>query len=329
MDFIIRKNQSNEDIEFLCEGCFQTAKNTQAIQYTALKEQHPDKTEHELFSLFKDEILESFDFSRDDCRVYILENDEGTKVGYIWVAIRDSEDPWDLDRPLWIYDISVLPEYRRRGLAKRLLTEAEKHAKEMGRNIGLFVHEHNRGAFALYQSVGYRIKSTPLSFKLTTEKPDFVRSQEYTIREAGKNDESIISELSYTTFKRLVKYSISASDEIIVKKYNENNQKIDEKHDTLSKFVVMKQDGEIIAYFQIGIAYFSDKVSLLYDVSIRADNSSEQLQKMILNKFIQWSLSRDLSTAYILLHSEYDISRDVCREHGFKISGYFMEKKLR
>jgi GNAT superfamily N-acetyltransferase/L-amino acid N-acyltransferase YncA len=328
LEFSIRRNQSREDIEFLCESCFQTAKNTQAIQYTSLKEQYPDKTEHEIFVIFRDEILESFDFSRDDCRVYILESVTGTKVGYIWVAIRDSEDPWDLNRPLWIFDISILPEFRRHGLAKRLLKESEEYAKEIGRNVGLFVHEHNKGAFALYRSVGYHIKSTPLSLKLTTEKRNLTHSTEYNIREAVNNDESSILELSYDTFRRLVRYSTNASDEVITRKFSENNQKIDERGDRLSKFVVINQDDDIIAYLLVGVAYFSDKVSLLYDVSIKTGSNREQLQKLLLDKFIHWSFENGFETAYILLHSEDDISTDVCRDHGFKIPGFFMEKKL-
>lgn len=329
MSFTIRKNNSQEDITFLCKSCFQTAKDTQAIQYNSLKEQNPDKNEEELFVLFSEEIVESFDFTREDCRIYIIEDEKNAKLGYIWVAIRDSEDSWDLERPLWIFDISVLPKYRRRGLARQLLNKAEEFAVELGRNIGLFVHEHNKSAISLYKSSGYKIKMTLVSLKLTDAEKTRASSTKFTLREAEDKDETSIFDLGLSTFKRLVRYSIDASDEAIIKKYRNNNEKFDEKSKRYSKYVVESADNEIVAFVLVGVAYFSDEVGLLYDAAIKQDRNTNDLQSMLLRCFRDWSFERGLSTAYILLHTEEDISREICSEMRFKVPGYFMEKKLK
>jgi len=324
----IRVNESQEDIEFLCESCFQNAKSIGAIQYTSLIEQNPDKNEGEVYELFRSEMLESFDFTRKDCRVYIIDYDK-VPIGYIWVAIRDSEDPWDMDRPLWIFDIFVQSEYRRKGLAKQLLQQAEDFAKELGRNIGLFVHAHNTGAIRLYESSGYEVKTTPISWKFEENDKIMNSFPEYRVRQPVKEDNQIIWNMGLTAFERLVRYSTDVSDEIIFKKYQSIQQEYDLQSGKYMRYIISDSRDEIVAFILMGVAYFSEGVSLVYDLAIKEGEKNSDLQKLLLEMFKKWSIDNELSTAYILLHSENDISIDVCKEMEFKILGYFMEKRLR
>lgn len=58
---------------------------------------------------------------------------------------------------LYLDSLAVLPEYRRRGIAKRLLTATKQRADEMGLPVvGLLVDKGNPGGEALYASVGFR-----------------------------------------------------------------------------------------------------------------------------------------------------------------------------
>jgi len=56
-----------------------------------------------------------------------------------------------------LYTIAVGREFRRRGLARRLLTAAETHARHRGcRSLRLEVRADDAGAIALYEGSGYR-----------------------------------------------------------------------------------------------------------------------------------------------------------------------------
>jgi len=59
-----------------------------------------------------------------------------------------------------IFLLYVIPEYRRRGIAKILLQQAESWAKTRGdRQIGLQVFPQNQAAVNLYQNMGFQIQS--------------------------------------------------------------------------------------------------------------------------------------------------------------------------
>jgi ribosomal protein S18 acetylase RimI-like enzyme len=62
-----------------------------------------------------------------------------------------------------MYSIGVTAHFRRRGLARRLVTAAEKDAVKRGRKaMRLEVRADDRGTIALYESSGYRrVGSTP------------------------------------------------------------------------------------------------------------------------------------------------------------------------
>jgi ribosomal protein S18 acetylase RimI-like enzyme len=65
-----------------------------------------------------------------------------------------------------IFLLYVIPEYRRRGIAKILLQQAESWAKTRGdRQIGLQVFPQNQAAVNLYQNMGFQTQSlTMLKF---------------------------------------------------------------------------------------------------------------------------------------------------------------------
>ncbi|MDP5272864.1 GNAT family N-acetyltransferase [Chengkuizengella axinellae] len=63
--------------------------------------------------------------------------------------------------------IFVLPSWRRRGIAKAVVTQALKFLKEKGKETAtLCVLGHNKNAIALYQSLGYKVKYINVEFEL-------------------------------------------------------------------------------------------------------------------------------------------------------------------
>jgi ribosomal-protein-alanine N-acetyltransferase len=68
-------------------------------------------------------------------------------VGFIALDIRPRENV------AWIATIGVLPEYRRRGVASRLISAAETQVTV--ESVRLSLRSSNEGALRLYQRLGY------------------------------------------------------------------------------------------------------------------------------------------------------------------------------
>jgi RimJ/RimL family protein N-acetyltransferase len=99
--------------------------------------------------------------------LYALRDDStGADVGNVWFAIRDT----GVGRSVWIYDIIIHEEFRRKGYASRTLELVEDRARELGaRSVELHVFGHNHGARALYEKVGYNVTSITMAKPLHAE----------------------------------------------------------------------------------------------------------------------------------------------------------------
>lgn len=77
--------------------------------------------------------------------------DGEVRVGVIWYA----EHP-RIPNTVFIYDILIYPDHRRKGYAKQAFALVEQHARELGKSrIGLHVFGHNTNARALYHQLGF------------------------------------------------------------------------------------------------------------------------------------------------------------------------------
>jgi ribosomal protein S18 acetylase RimI-like enzyme len=73
--------------------------------------------------------------------------DEGKMVGFLAADLRPGQDL------AWIATIGVLPEHRRRGVARALLLACEERVRVSA--IRLNVRVSNKGALQLYHEMGY------------------------------------------------------------------------------------------------------------------------------------------------------------------------------
>lgn len=90
----------------------------------------------------------------------IVPPDIGTTVGYLWLS---SIQRGSLS-VAYVYQILVLPEFRRHGYGRAALLEAEAMSRAAGHGaIGLTVFASNSAARALYASLGYQ----PMNLSLT------------------------------------------------------------------------------------------------------------------------------------------------------------------
>ncbi len=328
MSFTIRERETENDMENFFRSCFETSKNTNDVHYTSLKKGHPEKSDDEIFEMFKEEITESFDFERPDCKIFMIDGENGEFAGYIWVAIREGQDIWDFERPLWIYDISVQPEFRRKGLGKRLLERAESFAKELNRNIGLFVHVRNTGAIDLYQKNGYEIKCIPISKEPVTQDPR-QQMDHITIIERIAKDEAVLQAIGIRKFRQLVEFTTDAPENSILEKYHEywgKNYKDDGKH---TIFVAESESEDIAGFIWVGESFFNQEIAMIYDFTVHTDYRQRNLEKILFMSAENWTKMNNFSRLYMLLHSKDDITLETCHDLGLKEPGYFMQKRLK
>jgi len=84
----------------------------------------------------------------------ILDDQGGTRVGYLWFAVIVKHGL----RGAYVYDLEVHPDHRRQGHAKRAFEALEARVAALGlSSIGLHVFGHNPGAQSLYSQLGYTV----------------------------------------------------------------------------------------------------------------------------------------------------------------------------
>lgn len=83
-----------------------------------------------------------------------IDKSSGDKMGLLWFGPRFN--PLSCEEEAWIYNLTVLPEHRGRGVGKILMNHAESHAHSQNYDsLGLMVSSHNEGARALYHKLDY------------------------------------------------------------------------------------------------------------------------------------------------------------------------------
>ncbi|MFO7835519.1 MAG: GNAT family N-acetyltransferase [Candidatus Thorarchaeota archaeon] len=247
------------------------------------------------------------------------------KKWVIWIALRTEREIWDIERALWIYDIIVDKEYRRKGLGRKLIARAEEYARTLGRNIGLFVHEHNFPAQQLYESQGYAYRAYPLVIE-----PKHVRLQkspDLIVREQEPQDEKRVEMLGLRRFRRLVLFSTDASDADIVKRYEELLRRRFSLGSNQQRFVLESPDEGVVGFVWVGRAKHNKKTAAIYDFAVGEEPPSGAGQ-MLLSQAVHWAAEKDCSSLYFQLHAEHDIELELCRSMGFELLGCIMEKMI-
>lgn len=77
-----------------------------------------------------------------------------------WNIRREDFTPETSDDEFYLDSLMVSPQFRRRGLAATLISEAAKKAREAGKPLGLLVDHDNPGARRLYVASGFRSVGT-------------------------------------------------------------------------------------------------------------------------------------------------------------------------
>lgn len=92
--------------------------------------------------------------------VFIAELD-GKYAGHCWLG--QQTDFFTRRCDPWIFDLSVVPDFQGRGIARALHNAVEEHVRNKGfKLIGLQVMAHNEGAAAMYEKLGYKQRALSL-----------------------------------------------------------------------------------------------------------------------------------------------------------------------
>ncbi|MHA1418907.1 MAG: GNAT family N-acetyltransferase [Candidatus Heimdallarchaeaceae archaeon] len=115
---------------------------------------------------------------------FVFENEEGEIVASV-----------NISYSLFYWEVAMVatsPDYRRRGLARQLVTAAINHAKELGAKlIVLEVLDINEPAYKLYRNLGFAHYDSLTRLKLAFSKLNDITSidlpEEYELREFARN----------------------------------------------------------------------------------------------------------------------------------------------
>lgn len=147
------------------EAAFQkyreTAVETYAQEHVKAGNWHPDEALQQSEESFQKLLPQGL--TSPDQHLFSIVNESGTVAGMLWFAHqRSGPEP-----VAFIFDFQIYPQFRRRGYGKEALLALEEkaHAFQIPR-LSLHVFGHNHAARALYEKVGYEVKSVMMSKKI-------------------------------------------------------------------------------------------------------------------------------------------------------------------
>ncbi len=173
----------------------------------------------------------------DDWKVLVAE-EEGKVVGWVGWALK--HDPIQGERYVYLAEVMVHPEFRRKGIATRLVTEAEKNARETGSgHIYCFIFGPNDASKALFGKLGYSNMGEFKIWGISAYKRANI-AQKFKIECINKNDiPDVVSLINdyYTGRAHFIPYTPESFESYVngIPAYG------------LENFWVVKDEGEIVA----------------------------------------------------------------------------------
>ncbi len=113
-----------------------------------------------------EEITYRTNLSNHSPQDVILAYNRDKVVGYCWTEVTGGGEAAIGDRKGRIYMIGTDPDYRDRGVGKRVLLAGLTHLKNKGMRVTeLTVNSENKAACALYRSVGFEVRTNSLWYE--------------------------------------------------------------------------------------------------------------------------------------------------------------------
>ncbi len=113
-----------------------------------------------------EEITYYLNLTQSTLKDVLVANEEGRLVGYCWIHMLGHWNQASVQKKGRVHMLGVDPDYRKRGLGKKLLTVGLCYLKEKGAEaVELTADEGSVDACALYHSLGFRNKSISLWYE--------------------------------------------------------------------------------------------------------------------------------------------------------------------
>lgn len=316
MSFTLSNQLSPQDLDFFYQRTYQSSLDAGLV---------PDGQSLKAFS----EELKAYNHSKKACTVIVANAADGAPAGYIWAANRGASDELGLLPDLaWVYDIQVVPEFRRRGLGRLLLSQAEDWSRQQGyTHLGLHVYGVNHGAIRLYETSGFTTISCYLRKALSAEDvPSPIPN--LSLRPAATGEDfTAYKRISLEHFAHLTRQVSPISAEQIATNhaaYLENFRFDAEKHQIL---LLEDFNGAVV-----GGAWFypskGDMGSTPYLWVQEAIAPTTDLTMKLFATLEHWAVNHDLFNIRTLRMGSERGLLQALQSSGFNISNLFMRKTL-
>tara|TARA_B100002003_G_C14110151_1_gene533943 strand:+ start:126 stop:1076 length:951 start_codon:yes stop_codon:yes gene_type:complete len=117
-----------------------------------------------------EEIIYKTNLSNHSPKDVVLTYDGDEVVGYCWAEITNQDETAEDQRKGRVYMMGTDPDYRGKGVGKKVLLAGLAHLKNRGAAIAeLTVDSQNKVASALYESIGFKIQASSLWYEKTID----------------------------------------------------------------------------------------------------------------------------------------------------------------
>lgn len=122
-----------------------------------------NQEESDLLSRFR-AFVRDFAF-RQESEVWVATSQTKEYAGHLW--LQEAMNRFNGIKELWVWDLSVMPSYRKQGLGRELMEHAKARAVDRGcLEMWLLVAEENGEAQRLYARMGLNQRARMLSMTL-------------------------------------------------------------------------------------------------------------------------------------------------------------------
>ena len=134
-----------------------------AVNYETFRQSIPpgEPVDEEGFRRHHAWLLEHYEPANTARNTILVADFSGEYGGHCWISTQI--DFFTREEEAWVFDLTVLPRFRRRGVATALMAAAEAMMKSRGmRYFGLQVMGHNPQAQKLYSRLGFGVSAFKL-----------------------------------------------------------------------------------------------------------------------------------------------------------------------